>query len=176
MKEIVRLRDLNEAQVVDAISCAYIAERFFHRSRAWFTQRLNNNIVNGHPASFTPEELLRLRVALKTIANEITRFTTQIPNIPTVMSTKVYIISDPTLVDFIMDSNLEGFRAYLDESKETEDFILFDEPESFDTEAEAVAFCAGIGYGLDDRATPARFPLRTSEETDLPYIEAIENY
>jgi len=176
MNEIIRLRELTGAQVLETINCAYIAERFFNRSRAWFIQRLNNNIVNGKPVSFTPDELLKLRTALKVIASEITQFTTHIPKLPTDMSIKVYIVTNPTLVDFIMDNDIDGFKAYLDESKENEDFILFDEPECFDTEAEALAFCGGIGYGYDERATPERFPLRSCEINDRPFIEAIENY
>lgn len=95
MNEVIRLRELTGAQVFDTINCAYIAERFFNRSRAWFIQRLNNNIVNGKPVSFTPDELLKLRTALKVIASEITQFTTQIPKLPTDMSIKVYVVTDP---------------------------------------------------------------------------------
>ncbi len=176
MKEIIKLRELAGAQVFETINCAYIAERFFNRSRAWFTQRLNNNIVNGKPVSFTPDELLILRTALKTIASEINHFSSQIPKLPTDMAIKVYIITEPSLIEYLVDNDLEGFKAYLDESKETEEFILFDELECFDTEAEALAFCNGIGYGTDERALPERYPLRSSEESDLPFIEAIENY
>ena len=52
----------------------------------------------------------------------------------------------------------------------------FGEPEVFDTEAEALAFCSGIGYGANECATPDRYPLRSCEPVDLPFIEAIENY
>ena len=176
MKGIIRLRELTGAQVFDIINCAYIAERFFNRSRAWFIQRLNNNVVNGKPVSFTPDELLKLRTALKVIAFEITQFTTQIPKLPTDMSIKVYVITDPTLVDFIMENDIDGFKAYLDRSKQNEDFILFNEPERFDTDAEALAFSGGIGYDYDEHTTPERFPLRSCEPADCPFIEAIENY
>ncbi len=60
MNEAIRLRELTGVQVFDTINCAYIAERFFHRSRAWFIQRLNNNTVNGKPVSFIPDELQKL--------------------------------------------------------------------------------------------------------------------
>ena len=173
---IVRIRQLAGAEILDAINCAAISERFFNRSRAWFTQRLNNNIVNGKPASFTPDELLKLRTALKVLTSEITDFTSNIPNIPTDMSIKVYIVDDPTLIGFIEESDIDGFRSYLDESKEEDKFILFGEPEYFDTEAEALAFCAGIGYGSDEHGSVERYPLRSCEESDLPFIEAIENY
>lgn len=176
LTEIVRIRELPGAEILDSVNCSYITERFFSRSRAWMAQRLNNNLVNGKPASFTPEELLILRNALKTIAVDLTKFTTQIPNIPTAMSTKVYVIDDPELIDFIVNSDPEGFKAYLDASKDSDDFLLLPEPESFDTEAEAVAFCTGIGFGTSGTTVPDRFPLRTSEPADLPFIDAIESY
>jgi len=176
MNEVVKIRELPRAEILDAVNCAYITARFFKRSRAWFTQRLNNNIVNGKPVSFSPEELLELRIALKVIASDITNFTTHIPNLPTDMSIKVYVVDDPTLVDFIIDSDINGFKAYLDESKENDEFISFAEPEYVDTEAEALAFCSGIGFGTNERAIPERFPLRSCEEADLPFITAIETY
>ncbi|MBD5176969.1 MAG: DUF5053 domain-containing protein [Bacteroidales bacterium] len=173
---IVRIRHIEGAEILDTLNCAAISERFFNRCRSWFMQRLNNNIVNGKPASFSPEELLKLRTSLKVLASEITRFTSNIPNIPTDMSIKVYVVDDPTLIDFIQESDIDGFRVYLDESKEEDNFILFGEPECFDTEAEAIAFCTGIGYGFDERGPVERYPLRSCEECDLPFIEAIENY
>ena len=173
---IVRIRQIEGAEIIDTLNCAAISERFFNRSRAWFTQRLNNNLVNGKPASFTPEELLKLRTSLKVLASEITRFTSKIPNIPTDMAIKVYVVDDPTLIDFIRESDIEGFRTYLNESKEEDNFILFGEPELFDTEAEAIAFCSGTGYGSDERGPIERYPLCSCEECDLPFIEAIENY
>lgn len=88
------------------------------------------------------------------------------------MSVKVYTVDDPILISFIEDDDLDGFKEYL-ESDET---LLFSEPESFDFEAEAVAYCAGVGYGADERVTAERYPLRSCEPGDIPFIEAIENY
>ncbi len=65
---------------------------------------------------------------------------------------------------------LQTIKAYLAD----DDTLYFGEPECFDTEAEALAFCAGIGHGLDERATVARYPLRSCEPGDVPFIEAIE--
>ena len=89
-----------------------------------------------------------------------------------IMPVKVYVIDDPILISFIEDGDLDGFKEYLD----SDDTILFSEPETFETEAEALAFCSGIGHGIDERAPVERFPLRSSEPEDLPFIEAIENY
>lgn len=87
------------------------------------------------------------------------------------MAIKVYVIDDRTAIDLIQNEDLDGFKEYLAE----DDFMIFDEPECFDTEREALAFCAGIGYGLDERAPVDRYPLRSCEEADIPFIEAIEN-
>lgn len=75
-----------------------------------------------------------------------------------------------SLMNVVIDGDIEGFKEYLD----SDDTIYFNEPECFDTEAEAFAYCAGIGYGVDERAPVERYPLRSSEETDLPFIEAIK--
>lgn len=88
------------------------------------------------------------------------------------MPVKVYVISDRTAIDYIMDCDLDGFKQYLAE----DDTIIFPEPECFDTEDEALAFCSGIGYGVDERAPVERYPLRSCEPEDVPFIEAIENY
>lgn len=168
----IRIRKIEGAEVLDTINCAAVARRFFKRSRAWMIQRLNNNTVNGRPVSFTPEELLMLRSSLKVLASELTKFTTNIPNIPTDMSIKVYVVDDPTAIEFFLNGDTEGFKAYLAD----DDTMIFPEPECFDSEAEALAFCAGIGYGADESSVPARYPLRSCELADMPFIEAIENY
>lgn len=171
-RELIRIREIEGAQVLNTLNCAAIAKRFFNRSRAWLIQRLNNNTVNGKPVSFSPEELLKLRVSLRVLASEITHFASNIPNIPTDMSIKVYIVEDATAIELIQNNDLDGFKAYLAE----DDTLYFGAPECFDSEAEALAFCAGIGYGIYERALVERYPLRSCEPDDLPFIEAIENY
>lgn len=88
------------------------------------------------------------------------------------MSVKVYVISDPLAIDFLVDDDIEGFKELLD----SDDTLYFPEPEIFDSEEKALAFCAGLGYGKDERAMPDRYPLRSCEPADAPFIEAIENY
>lgn len=88
------------------------------------------------------------------------------------MSVKVYVISDPLAINFLVDDDIDGFKEYLD----SDDMLDFPEPEVFDTEEQALAFCEGLGYGSDERAMPDRYPLRSCEPTDAPFIEAIENY
>lgn len=57
--------------VIPALNLAFIAENYFHKSRSWFSQRLNGAAVNGRPARFTPEELEILAYALKDISKKI---------------------------------------------------------------------------------------------------------
>ena len=58
-------------QVSQYVSLAYIAERFFGKSRQWLNNRLKGNLVNGKPASFTRDEIKRLSAALVQISDEI---------------------------------------------------------------------------------------------------------
>lgn len=172
MSELIKIRELPGSDVLNAINCAYIAERFFKRSRTWFSQRLNNNVINTKPISFDPTELLKFRTALKVIAHDLTYFTNNIPNIPSDMSIKVYVVKDPLAIEYFQNDDIEGFKEYL----ASDDMLDFPDPVCFDTEAEALAFCSGIGYGMNERDTPNQYPLRSCEETDYPFIEAIENY
>lgn len=43
--------------IKSAVSMAYIAEKYFGKSRAWMIQRINNTTVNGKHTAFTDEEL-----------------------------------------------------------------------------------------------------------------------
>ena len=80
------------------------------------------------------------------------------------MPIKVYVIKDRALIEFIENNDLDGFKNYLAE----DEYLMLDEPVEFESEQEALAFCAGLGYGVDI------LPLRSFEEYDQPYIEAIE--
>ena len=88
------------------------------------------------------------------------------------MPVKVYVISDRNLIDLFEDNDIEGFKKQLEE----DGTIYFEEPIQFETESEALAFCAGPGYGVDDRNPVDRLPLRSFEEYDKPFIELIEKY
>ena len=171
MNEPLDIRKFPGAEVLEHINCAYVARRFFNRTRAWFIQRLNNNIVNGKPVSFTDAELRTLRYALRTLSNEILNYSSNLPNTES-MDIKVYVINDQTAIDLITDNDIDGFKAYLAD----EDTLYFSEPETFVTKEEALAFCAGIGYGIDERAPIDRLPLRSCEPADVPFIELIKQY
>lgn len=88
------------------------------------------------------------------------------------MSVKVYVINEPLAIDFLVNDDINGFKEYL----ESDDMLDFPEPEVFETEEQALAFCKGIGYGTNERDLPDYYPLRSCEPTDAPFIEAIENY
>lgn len=57
--------------ISDMISFKYIAETYFKKSKAWFSQRLNGNIVHGKACRFSEEELATLRFALQDISKKI---------------------------------------------------------------------------------------------------------
>ncbi len=57
--------------MIPALNLSFIAENYFHKSRSWFSQRLNGATVNGKPARFTSEELEVLAYALKDISKKI---------------------------------------------------------------------------------------------------------
>lgn len=57
--------------VLPAISLAYIAKTYFHKSRSWLNQRINGNTVNGVPAKFSQEELHTLDSALKDLSAKL---------------------------------------------------------------------------------------------------------
>ena len=112
MNEPLDIRKFPGAEVLEHINCAYVARRFFNRTRAWFIQRLNNNAVNGKPVSFTEAELLTLRSALLTLSKEIRYYSTNIPNTES-MDIKVYVIaenSDPRggVVQIILIQQIRG--------------------------------------------------------------------
>ena len=88
------------------------------------------------------------------------------------MPVKVYVITDRNLIDLFEDNDIEGFKKQLKE----DGTIYFEEPVQFETESEALAFCAGLGFGVDDRNPVDRLPLRSFEEYDKPFIELIEKY
>ena len=52
------------SEVKDFVRLAPLAERYFGKGGAWLSQRINGNLVNGKPASFTSSELQKLSAAL----------------------------------------------------------------------------------------------------------------
>jgi hypothetical protein len=62
---------LKLANILDVVSMSYIAENYFHKSKAWFSQRLNGHRINGNPATFNSNELGILSNALNDIGNKV---------------------------------------------------------------------------------------------------------
>lgn len=88
------------------------------------------------------------------------------------MSAKVYVIKDRTMIEFIENNDPDGFKNYLAE----DEYLMLDAPVEFETQQEALAFCAGLGYDVDDTLPVDTLPLRSFEEYDQPFIAAIKNY
>lgn len=57
--------------ISEMISFKYIAETYFNKSKAWFSQRLNSNKVHGKVCRFSEDELQTLRYALQDISKKI---------------------------------------------------------------------------------------------------------
>lgn len=68
--DTLRVREILEP-IIPIINLAYIAENYFHKSRSYFSQRINGAIVNGQPATFKPEEIKLLAEALQDISKKI---------------------------------------------------------------------------------------------------------
>ena len=62
---------VNLGEVSEMISVAYIAQKYFGKTRQWLYQRLNGNAVHGKPAQFTIEEKIRLKESLLDISEHI---------------------------------------------------------------------------------------------------------
>lgn len=58
-------------EILPIISAAYIAKNYFGKSKEWFYQKMNGNIVNGKPAQFSKEEIETLNLALQDISQKI---------------------------------------------------------------------------------------------------------
>jgi hypothetical protein len=58
-------------EIAPAISLAHIAKEYFNKSDNWIYQRINGNIVNGKPATFTDKELETMKFAFSDISNKL---------------------------------------------------------------------------------------------------------
>ncbi len=54
--------------VLPATSIAYIAKKYFNKTDSWLSQRINGNVVNGKPATFTNDELEKLKFAFSDLS------------------------------------------------------------------------------------------------------------
>lgn len=67
-----RVEELTMAQrmgeMAHVVSMSYVARKYFGKTRAWLSQKMNGNVVNGKPAAFTSEERAVLKAALADIS------------------------------------------------------------------------------------------------------------
>ena len=74
-----KLEDLKEGDIMRVLNASYISERFFGKSKRWFSQKLNNPVQkNGTPAEFTPSEIETLKNALYTLSIELQEIADQL--------------------------------------------------------------------------------------------------
>ncbi|WP_163214540.1 DUF5053 domain-containing protein [Bacteroides sp. 519] len=57
--------------ISEIVSFSYIAKNYFHKTKAWLSQRMNGNKVHGKTVYFTENELETLRFAIKDISNKL---------------------------------------------------------------------------------------------------------
>lgn len=62
---------LQLAEISEIISLSWMAKKYFGKSKSWLYQRMNNNVVNGKPCSFTDAEIATFNHALRDISQKI---------------------------------------------------------------------------------------------------------
>lgn len=62
----------------ECLSLSYVARRYFGKTHAWLSQRINGNIVNGKPAQFTEQERETFKAALRDISARIMKVVDEI--------------------------------------------------------------------------------------------------
>ena len=65
--------------IPEYISMAYLAQRFFGKSRSWLHNKLKGNKSNGKSLVFSQSELKELKQALEKLSSEIKEVATQLP-------------------------------------------------------------------------------------------------
>lgn len=58
-------------EILGVVSMTYIAREYFHKSKYWFSQKLNGNLKNGTTCSFTEGEMKILASALRDVSTKI---------------------------------------------------------------------------------------------------------
>lgn len=58
-------------EILPYISISAIAKKYFGKSKEWFYQKMNSNIVNGKPAQFSEEEIRTLNTAMQDLSKKI---------------------------------------------------------------------------------------------------------
>ncbi|HRN56796.1 MAG TPA: DUF5053 domain-containing protein [Agriterribacter sp.] len=58
-------------EVSEIVSLSYIAKKYFKKKKEWLYHRINGNIINGKPASFTEDQKKQLNAAFKDVSKKI---------------------------------------------------------------------------------------------------------
>ena len=58
-------------EVSEIISISYVAKKYFNKNRTWLYQKINRNLKNGKPATFTDSEIQTFNFALQDISHKI---------------------------------------------------------------------------------------------------------
>ena len=61
--------------IPEGLSMAFIAKKYFGKSKEWLYQRLNGSVVNGKRASFKREEVIQLQQAIRDFGNRLSSVT-----------------------------------------------------------------------------------------------------
>ena len=70
MIDDIKLR-LTLEEISQFVSLSYIAKHYFNKSRSWLHNKMKGYLVNGKNVSFTPDEAMKLKNALKDISQTI---------------------------------------------------------------------------------------------------------
>lgn len=70
IEEQINLK-LKLQEITEIVSLSYIAKNYFHKTRQWLYQRINENVVAGKRQTLTDDQLKTLDFALKDISKKI---------------------------------------------------------------------------------------------------------
>lgn len=87
------------------------------------------------------------------------------------MAQTLYILTDRIAIDYILNGSIDELKEYL---SDPENYVELSDPITFETEAEAVAFGAGLGFGKDERGEVEQLILNTTNPDDVEVINLIQ--
>ena len=85
------------------------------------------------------------------------------------MSVKIYVIEDGLAMSYM--TSINSFRQFLS----TDTILDFKGPKVFETVAEAERYCESLNPDPTFEDEPYKWPLRSYDPTDVPFIEAIDS-
>ncbi len=71
-KEVEHLRVKEQlSDISEVVNLSYIARTYFHKSKQWLSQRINENVVGGKPRTLSPDDKQILNRALADLSQKI---------------------------------------------------------------------------------------------------------